>query len=428
MTVPASYDFLWRMARPALPVLLARRVAAGKEDRARIAERYGRLEGRSDLPRSPFWIHAVSVGESVGAIALARALRVRSPDMPIIVTTNTVTAAARIAEQPAELGLTHLYQPLDHPAMVTDFLRQTRPRMAAFMESDFWPNLITRTAGSRIPLAFVSAQLSDRAFMRWRRQHRLANSVFGAADMVLAVDAEQADRFISLGSNPQNVRIGGSLKLPVAGGTPDKDLVSTLRRAGGGRRILLAASTHEGEDAIIIEAARRLGDGWFTIIAPRHTERGDSVASQCRAAGYQAAQRGKGEIARPGDGIYIVDTLGEMDSLFSIADIVFLGGSLQPLGGHNPLEPAAYGLPIMTGPHVYKNLAEFAALSAAGVVTEVMDAAGLAATANRIMENSKKLPRLAAAARDHARQAGKRPDFAADSCLDLIAQAGDTSC
>ncbi|MEL0197100.1 MAG: glycosyltransferase N-terminal domain-containing protein, partial [Rhodobiaceae bacterium] len=240
MTLPASYNLMWRLARPALPFILKRRAAAGKEDHSRLAERYGRLDGHTDLPASPIWIHAVSVGESVGAVALARALHLRRPAIPLLVTTNTVTAAARIAAQPADLGLTHLYQPLDHPDMIDRFLRRVRPRMALFLESDFWPNLITRTAGSGVPVALVSAQLSDRAFTRWQRQSALAGAVFSAPELVLAVDAEQADRFGKLGKNPQNVQIGGSLKLPPPRGDIDHRLVSMLRQSAGDRRILLA--------------------------------------------------------------------------------------------------------------------------------------------------------------------------------------------
>ncbi|MEL0197099.1 MAG: 3-deoxy-D-manno-octulosonic acid transferase, partial [Rhodobiaceae bacterium] len=158
-----------------------------------------------------------------------------------------------------------------------------------------------------------------------------------------------------------------------------------------------------------IEAAAALGDSWFTIIAPRHPERGGAVASQCAAAGFTAARRGTGAAAAPGDSLYIADTLGEMDSLFSIADIVFLGGSLQPLGGHNPVEPAAHGLPIITGPHVHKNRAEFAGLSAVGVVSEISDAADLAATARQITDDAGRLAQIARAARDYAAQTGKRP-------------------
>ena len=420
MTTLGRYDMLWRLARPFLPLVLRRRAAKGKEDGARIAERLGRLDARSDLPENPVWIHAVSVGESVAAMALAEAIRARDAAMPILITTNTVTAAARVAAQAADTGLTHLYQPLDHPDMVASFLRQVKPRLALFLESDFWPNLVIRTAESGVPVAFLSAQLSDRAFSRWQKQHALASGLFGSASLVLAVDDTQAQRFIALGADSQRVRVGGSLKLPGQARPTKPDLVSMLKTAAGSRKVLLAASTHEGEDTTVIEAARKLGEGWFTVIAPRHPERGGEIAALCDAQGLTAQRRGGGATAQAGDAIYIADTLGEMNSLFSVADIVFLGGSLKPLGGHNPVEPAAHGLPILTGPHVFKNAAEFSGLRDAGVVTEIANAEELASSARSIAEDAARRATIAAAARRYAAQTGKRPQIAADSCLELI--------
>ncbi|MEC7494585.1 MAG: 3-deoxy-D-manno-octulosonic acid transferase [Pseudomonadota bacterium] len=420
MTKLGRYDILWRLARPFLPLVLRYRAATGKEDVARIAERLGRLDARSDLPENPVWIHAVSVGESVAALALADSIRARDAGLPILITTNTVTAAARVAAQAAETGLTHLYQPLDHPDMVASFLRRVKPRLALFLESDFWPNLVIRTAGSGVPVAFVSAQLSDRAFSRWQKQRALASGLFGSASLVLAVDDTQAERFIALGADRPRVRVGGSLKLPGQARPTKPDLVAMLKTATGSRKVLLAASTHEGEDATVIEAARKLGEGWFTVIAPRHPERGGEIAALCDAHGLTAQRRGGGATAQAGDAIYIADTLGEMDSLFNVADIVFLGGSLKPLGGHNPVEPAAHGLPILTGPHVFKNAAEFSGLRDAGVVTEITNAEELASSARSIAEDAARRATIAAAASHYAAQTGKRPQIAADSCLELI--------
>lgn len=415
-----GYNFLWHVARPFLPTMLARRAAAGKEDASRLAERYGRYDHRIDLPERPIWIHAVSVGEAVAGIALADAIRASGETAPILMTTNTVTAAARVAALPADLHVTHLFQPLDHPGMVASFLRHLRPRLALFLESDFWPNLITATAASGVPVAFLSAQLSDRAANRWQRSARTAKTMFGAAHLVLAVDREQARRLVGLGAQEANVHVGGSLKLPAVATAPDKKLVSMLHRAADGRRVLLAASTHAGEDEAVIAASKALGDGWFTIIAPRHPERGPDIAGLCSAAGIPAARRSAGADAPAGDTIYIADTLGEMDSLFSVADIAFLGGSLKPLGGHNPVEPAAYGLPILSGPHVFKNAAEFRALADAGVVTEIGDGKALADAAQTICNDAEKLAVIAAAARAHAAEAGKRPANAATLCLALL--------
>lgn len=415
-----GYNLLWNLARPFLSLMLARRATAGKEDPTRLGERFGRYEHREDLPERPIWIHAVSVGETVAGIALAEAIRTTGETAPILFTTNTVTAATRVAGLRPDLGVTHLYQPLDHPRMVAAFLRRLRPRLGIFLESDFWPNLITATAASGTPVAFVSAQLSEGAAARWKRSRHTAQAMFGTAELVLAVDQLQADRLISLGADKTKVRVGGSLKLPAAAAAADERLVAGLRRAANGRHVLLAASTHQGEDETVIAASRALGPGWYTIIAPRHPERGADIARLCGAAGSPAARRGAGTEPVGTDAIYIADTLGEMDSLFSAADIVFLGGSLAPLGGHNPVEPAAHGLPVLTGPHVFKNQAEFSALTEAGVVTEIEDGPGLAREADSICTDKDRLATISVAARAHAAETGKRPANAAHLCLALL--------
>ena len=414
------YNLLWMMIRPAIGLILSRRASRGKEIRSRLGERYGRYGSASDLSGSRIWIHAVSVGESVAAIMLAKSIRKRDQNSPILITTNTVTAAARVAALDPALGIHHLFQPLDHPQMVASFLRRISPKLAIFLESDFWPNLVIKTAEAGIPVAFASSQLSDRAFARWQKRKSLAKQLFGSARLALAVDQNQADRLVQLGVKSHNVQVTGSLKLPDTAGQPNPDLVTRLSKAAGNRHILLAASTHKGEEETVIAAAARLGSDWMTIIAPRHPERGADVATLCRDAGMTAPRRALGEHADSDTAIYIADTLGEMDSLFEASDIVFLGGSLLPYGGHNPIEPAAYGRPILTGPHVFKNSAEFEALRTAGAVHDVHDAGSLAKAASAIIKDSKTMKRNAVAAKDYALAAGKRPEIAADLCLTLI--------
>lgn len=420
------YNVLWAILRPVLWLVLLRRAARGKELRARLAERFGRYAPNADLPSSPIWIHAVSVGESVGAIALVEAIRKSGSQHDILITTNTVTAATRIAALDPQLGVRHLFQPLDHPQMVAAFLRRIKPRLAIFLESDFWPNLVIQTGDAGIPIAFASTQLSDRAFSRWQKRPALARQLFGTASLVLAVDDRQADRLIQLGAAPASVQHGGSLKLPLQSGQPDEGVVAKLRDAANGRRILLAASTHKGEDETVIDAARQLGSGWMTIIAPRHPERGSDIAALCQTAGMAAPRRAAGDTPDSTTQIYIADTLGEMDSLFAVADIVFLAGSLLPIGGHNPVEPAAYGKPILSGQHVFKNTAEFDALRRAGVVTDIHDATSMASAAQAIIDDPARTERIAKAACHHADAAGKRPEIAAELCLKLIAQNGQT--
>lgn len=417
------YNLAWHLARIFLPLITRLRARKGKEDAQRLDERFGLYHHRSGLPENPVWLHAVSVGESMAALALIRALVQAGDHGPYLVTTNTVTAAARIeaashANMDAEIA--HLYQPLDHPQLVDRFLDATQPRAAIFLESDFWPNLITRAAQRQIPVVFVSSQMSDGAFARWQRRAALAGEVFKTPQQVLTVDTVQADRFAALGTPRAVITVGGSLKLPAATPVIDPLLVHQITSAASGRKILLAASTHEGEEEVILAAAAKLGEGWMCLLAPRHPHRGSEIASLAKHAGASYARRTEAPAPDPAHSLYIVDTLGEMDSLFAVADAVFLGGSLAPRGGHNPIEPAAAGLPVISGPHIFKNKAEFDALAARGLLRSVTDADSLAEAAIAATCDAAAARRLAVVARKFATEAGKRPQLAARSILKVM--------
>ena len=417
------YNLAWHLARIFLPLITRLRARKGKEDAQRLDERFGLYHHRSGLPENPVWLHAVSVGESMAALALIRALVQAGDHGPYLVTTNTVTAAARIeaashANMDAEIA--HLYQPLDHPQLVDRFLDATQPRAAIFLESDFWPNLITRAAQRQIPVVFVSSQMSDGAFARWQRRAALAGEVFKTPQQVLTVDTVQADRFAALGTPRAVITVGGSLKLPAATPVIDPSLVHQITSAASGRKILLAASTHEGEEEVILAAAAKLGEGWMCLLAPRHPHRGSEIASLAKHAGASYARRTEAPAPDPAHSLYIVDTLGEIDSLFAVADAVFLGGSLAPRGGHNPIEPAAAGLPVISGPHIFKNKAEFDALAAHGLLSSVTDADSLAEAAIAATCDAAAARRLAVVARKFATEAGKRPQLAARSILKVM--------
>ena len=412
------YNLIWHLLRPFIAIMLRWRARRGKEIAARLNERFG--QPRFDQPiAGAIWIHAVSVGETVAAIGLAKALATELPKATFLITTNTVSAAAMVEKEMANgLALSHAFQPLDHPRFVDRFLQQTRPALAIFMESDFWPNLITRTAANAIPLVFASSQLSQAAFRRWIRQPVMAKAIFAAPQMVFAVNETQASQFERLGTPADRIIVLGSLKLGSLAAI-DTSLCQQLKPAIGKRRLLLAASTHDGEDASMIAAAKALGDGWLTIIAPRHPDRGNHIAAACG----NPPQRSRGQWPSNDHNIYIMDSFGELGSLFSLADLVILGGSFMPKGGHNPLEPAAFGLPIVTGPHIFKNTAEFAGLRDAGVVFDIIeDGDGLdarrtgqkiAALVTSIADNKTDRRRIAAAAKAYAAAANQRSRIAA---------------
>jgi 3-deoxy-D-manno-octulosonic-acid transferase len=406
------------LLRPFIPLILRMRALRGKEIASRLDDRFGQPQLDQNI-KGAIWIHAVSVGETVAAIGLAKALANAIPKARFLITTNTVSAAMAVEKESANgMALSHAFQPLDHPHFVDQFLQHTRPALAIFMESDFWPNLISKTAATAIPVIFASSQLSSAAFHRWTKQPAMAKAVFAAPHMVLAVNVAQAAQFQCLGTPAKIITVLGSLKL---GTMTDANptFCQKMKTAIGKRQILLAASTHDGEDASMIATANALGDNWLTIIAPRHPDRGNQIA----AASGGAPQRSLRQFPSKDHRLYIMDSFGEMGSLFSLADLVILGGSFMPKGGHNPLEPAAFGLPIITGPHIFKNSAEFAGLRDVGVVFDVAETDDgpdatitgqkLAKLVNTIANDEPARRRIASAAKAYAVAANKRSHIAA---------------
>ena len=410
------YNIIWWMLHPVLPLVLGWRQKKGKEQAGRRHDRYGLP--RFDTPLSDvIWLHSVSIGETIAAISLAKALAQTRPKAKFLITTNTVSAAELVRREISTgFPIFHAFQPLDHPRFVDRFLAQVKPDMAIFIESDFWPNLVSRTAAKSIPVIFASSQLSTAAFQRWIKNPSLAKSVFSAPQLVLAVNKEQARQFRQLGTPARCINILGSLKLGNLLKV-DKAFCQKFETAVAGRKILLAASTHEGEDACVISAASALGDDWLTLIAPRHPHRGPDIAAVCN----MAPQRSLDQWPSADRNLYIMDSFGEMGSLFSLADLTVLGGSFVAKGGHNPLEPAAFGLPIITGPHIFKNTADFTGLRDSGVVFDMIDDGTDPASAGRaiadlaiaIMKDKAQYRRIASAAKTYAATASKRSDDAA---------------
>jgi len=416
---------IWRLIRPIIPLILWHRTRNGKELSNRRIERYGRTDARVNrsFPHSGrrIWLHGVSVGETVAALRLAQELVNHLPDHEFLITTNTITGLgviqAAIADLPG-LPVSHVLQPLDHPDFIDQFLTNWHPVAAIFMESDFWPNLILRSKQFGIPVIFASSQISNKAGAKWMKRPAFAKQLFAAADLILPVDPQQADRFrrlIGTTKDAPQIQLVGSLKLPDIS-SPDPNLQQTLRKAAANRRVFLAASTHHGEDQIIVDAARMLGEGWLTIIAPRHPHRGDSVA----ALAGQAPQRSHGAIPDQNETIFIMDSLGEMGTLFNFANYVFLGGSLVPAGGHNPLEPASFGLPILTGPYIFKNSAEFNGLAAVDAVIDVRDAKTITAQIHMLEKDPKRRAKLAKSAKYYVTIAHQRVSVAASAIYDVL--------
>lgn len=349
-TLPlALYAAATGLLEPLAPALLRSRAKAGKEDPARLNERLGRPT--ATRPQGPLiWLHGVSVGESLSLLPLIDALKARGPGVTLLVTSGTVTSAVLLAQRLPK-GVIHQFAPVDSPGVAARFLDHWRPSAALFVESELWPNLILAAKARGARLALLSARMTDDSARGWRRAPASAAAVLAAFDVILPQDAATADRLSRLGA-----RIGPPLNLKLAGPAPpvNEGLVATLRPAIGGRKVVLAASTHPGEEPLIAQAVRAAAPGALLIVAPRHPDRGPQVAADLKGLGFHVARRAAKEPLAAKTTAYVADTLGELGSLFAVADVVVMGGGfVEGVGGHNPLEPARLGRAIITGPHAF---------------------------------------------------------------------------
>jgi 3-deoxy-D-manno-octulosonic-acid transferase len=348
---------------PLAPALIKRRLKLGKEDPERIGERRGLT--RDVRPHGPMvWIHGASVGEVLASAALIG--RLRALNIRILLTSGTVTSAAIVAKRfPPDI--IHQYVPFDSPRYVARFLDHWRPSLALFIESDLWPNLILQSAARRLPMVLINGRMSQRSFPRWRRVHGTISAILGKFDICLAQSDTDAERFSALGC--PNVITTGNLKLDVPAPPADPDKLDRLLSLTRGRPVIVAASTHPGEEEILIAAHRTLAGffpGLLTVIVPRHPDRGPPVWRLVDAAGLKAALRSRDELPSASTDIYVADTMGELGLFYRLAEIVFMGGSLVPHGGQNPIEAIKLGASIVHGPHVFNFTDVYEALDSTG--------------------------------------------------------------
>jgi 3-deoxy-D-manno-octulosonic-acid transferase len=348
---------------PLSPALINRRLKLGKEDPARVGERRG--VSADVRPAGPLvWIHGASVGEVLAAAALIEKLR--ALNLRILLTSGTVTSAAIVAKRfPADV--IHQYVPYDSPRYVARFLDHWRPSLALFIESDLWPNLILSSAARRLPMVLINGRMSQRSFPRWRRVSGTISALLGRFELCLAQSRLDGERFAALGS--RNVTVTGNLKLDVAAPPADANKLERLMSVTRGRPVVVAASTHPGEEEILVETHKTLA-GFFpkllTVIVPRHADRGEAIARMIAASGLNAALRSREELPIAATDIYVADTMGEMGLFYRLAPIVFMGGSLVAHGGQNPIEAVRLGASVVHGPHVFNFTDVYETLDAAG--------------------------------------------------------------
>lgn len=379
-----AYRSLTALARPLAPLILKHRERRGKEDAARLTERMGKPS--APRPAGPLvWLHAASVGETLSILPLIAALAEARPSTSFLLTTGTVTSAT-LAAQRLPPRTQHQYAPLDLPQFVRGFLDHWRPDLAILTESEIWPNLIMESSERSIPLTLVNARMTDRSYRRWRRNGGLARPLFSRFALVLAQNEALARRFKILGA--ASATASGNIKIDTPPLPVDAGALARLTTALAGRPVLLAAGTHEGEDAIVADAHRQLRQqlpGLATIIAPRHPERGPAIVEMLGAQDIATARRALGELPSPACEVYVADTLGELGTLYRLAPVAFVGGSLVDRGGHNPIEAVRQGAVVLTGPHWQNFPDAYRVLIAQKAATVVGSATELAGEAARLL-------------------------------------------
>jgi 3-deoxy-D-manno-octulosonic-acid transferase len=354
VTAPlALYRQAMRVFHGFAPGVLKSRIAEGKEDAARWRERLG----LSDMARPDgrlVWFHGVSVGESLSALPVIEALRARRPDLQALITSATTTSA-EILSQRLTAGVIHQFAPIDTPQAVAGFLDHWHPDLALFIESDIWPTLLGELDARRIPRALLSARITEKTAQGWRRFRASMSSLLEGFQLISAQDGASETRLKAMG--PQvAARVQARANLKTLGAAPPVDAakVRALKAMIGGRFVWLAASTHPGEDDLIAQTLEPgLLGGDLLILAPRHPVRAEDIRASVAAMGLRAARRSLNEAIDDRTQVYLADTLGELGTLFTLSDIIIMGGSFfEDVGGHNPLEPARLGKSVITGPDI----------------------------------------------------------------------------
>ena len=383
------YTLLFHLGLPLVALRLFLRGRKAPAYRQRIAERFA--FGLPPLQPGGIWVHAVSVGESIAAAPMIRALLERYPQLPITVTCMTPTGSERIKAMFAgEPRIQHCYLPYDLPWAAARFLDRAKPRLAVIMETELWPNHIHQCAKRGIPVALANARLSERSARGYARFAGLTRPMLAEMSLFAVQTEAEAERFRQLGARPECVQVTGSIKFDLKIDEQLLPRAQALREqwGAGQRPVWIAASTHDGEDALILDAHRQLLEvhaDALLILVPRHPERFDAVYGLCREQ-FATVRRSSGASVDGQTRVLLGDTMGELLFLYALADIAFVGGSLVPTGGHNPLEPAALALPVIMGPHVFNFLEISAMLREAGALQDVDDAEGLAAAVRRLVE------------------------------------------
>ncbi|OUD08717.1 hypothetical protein BVC71_12370 [Marivivens niveibacter] len=379
-----GYLALTHVLSPIYGRVMDRRADQGKEDKQRLGERFG-YAGRSRPEGRLIWFHAASVGESLSLEPVIKEILAEWDDVSVLVTSGTLTSAKVLAETlPAKAF--HQFAPIDTPSAMRRFLKHWKPDLAIWTESEIWPRMIVETHRAKVPMALINARVSDKTARQWQKFPRSIASLLNLFDIVLTQEEPVAETIRAIGVT--KARAIGSTKQDAAPLPVDADVLNAIQHSIGDRDVWLAASTHQTEEEHVVSAQQFLGQGApFLIVAPRHPERGDEVTEMFRAAGFAVAQRSKSEPIDDDVQVYVADTVGEMGLWYRIAKYSFVGGSLAPVGGHNPFEPVALGSAVISGTKVFNFDAVYERLDRAHGYVSIADPSELGYAVQALINN-----------------------------------------
>jgi len=385
-----------------IPFVLARlwlRGLKAKEYRTRRLERLGFFN--APVHQQHIWVHAVSVGELLAAEPIIRSLQTRFPNKNIVVTTMTPTSSAMVEKLFGD-SVFHVYAPYDFPLFIGAFLKRIRPELLVIMETELWPNMLRGAQKSGCAVVLTNARLSERSAKGYQRFLPIISWLFDSLDLVLCQFTPDAKRFEALGISKDRIQVTGSLKFDVA-------IDQTLQATGQALRAALpvtqqvwvAASTHEGEDAQVLKVHKVLKQKYPNlqlVLVPRHPERFESAYKLAVESGFAAGRYSEQKQLQPNQDVYVLDAMGQLMGFFAASDVVFIGGSLTEVGGHNPIEPGALGKPMLIGPHYFNFERICDEFVASGALQVVDDASELERALTQLLDNSVEAAQRGAAA------------------------------
>jgi 3-deoxy-D-manno-octulosonic-acid transferase len=412
------YSFLIYLLTPLVLLYLLFRGLRSSGYLKRWGERFGRFEKPANT--GGIVIHAASMGEVNAASSLIREIYRRFPGFPLCVTTMTPTGSGRVTALFAD-SVFHVYAPLDLPGAVRRFFDRVQPRLLIIMETEIWPNLYHEAAARNIPIMIANARISQRSIESYRRFQKLTREALVQVSRIAAQSTQDAGRLIEIGADPDRVVTTGNLKFDLSLPTSLLEQGEALRLAwGANRQVLIAGSTHEGDEGPLLQAFKAVLESYpdsLLILVPRHPERFGRAAQQARSLGLSVALRSEAVTPPEGTQCFVIDAMGELLRYYAACDVAFVGGSIEPVGGQNVLEPAGLGKPVLVGPHTFNFEEITRQLIDHEAALRIHDAAELEDTLIRLFKNPELRDRMGRAGRDLVRSG----QGALDHTLDIVA-------